>query len=120
MRLTRWQDQLAWVGLGAMGKRMATNLAKHLQEEGQVSVYLITLTSFRASRAQLANHARADTDAAASDRLQPGRRTPERLLRVCSVQGGRVERVQGREGSKGDRQVVSCCIDLQIGREYST
>lgn len=28
-------DQMAWVGLGAMGKRMAVNLAKHLQEEGQ-------------------------------------------------------------------------------------
>ncbi|OWZ62491.1 hypothetical protein AYX14_06795 [Cryptococcus neoformans] len=28
-------DQLAFVGLGEMGKRMATNLAKHLSENGQ-------------------------------------------------------------------------------------
>lgn len=32
----RVQDQLAFVGLGEMGKRMATNLAKHLSENGQV------------------------------------------------------------------------------------
>lgn len=30
------QDQLAFVGLGAMGKRMAANLAKHLETSHQV------------------------------------------------------------------------------------
>ena len=30
-------NQLAFVGLGAMGKRMASNLAKHLVATGQVS-----------------------------------------------------------------------------------
>ena len=34
------QDQLAFVGLGEMGKRMAANLAKSLAQSGQVGFYL--------------------------------------------------------------------------------
>jgi hypothetical protein len=34
------QDQLAFVGLGEMGKRMAANLAKSLAESGQVGFFL--------------------------------------------------------------------------------
>jgi hypothetical protein len=39
------QDQLAFVGLGEMGKRMAANLAKHLAESGQVGPYPSSLAS---------------------------------------------------------------------------
>jgi hypothetical protein len=33
------QDSLAFVGLGAMGKRMAANLARYLAQSGQVRVH---------------------------------------------------------------------------------
>jgi hypothetical protein len=39
------QDQLAFVGLGEMGKRMAANLAKHLAESGQVGPYPASFAS---------------------------------------------------------------------------
>jgi hypothetical protein len=38
------QDQFAFVGLGEMGKRMATNLAKHLAQSGQVSLFICYYT----------------------------------------------------------------------------
>lgn len=40
-------DQLAFVGLGEMGKRMATNLAKHLSETGQPPLIVYNRSSDR-------------------------------------------------------------------------
>jgi hypothetical protein len=40
------KDQLAFVGLGEMGKRMAANLAKSLAQSGQVSFFLPSLPSY--------------------------------------------------------------------------
>jgi 3-hydroxyisobutyrate dehydrogenase-like beta-hydroxyacid dehydrogenase len=39
------QDQLAFIGLGAMGKRMATNLALDLAKKNLVSLSLSTSMS---------------------------------------------------------------------------